>query len=312
MKVKHAILLLIMLLCVAISSAIDSRFLTKISHTASQPAFSIATDGDKVITRNQNQVWIYSVFNPWQPQIDASYYSVFPIEDVDVMAGRYLHICSREAANSLLEVDSLNVYGKIYFPSLFVGDKMEREGSTLYLADLQRGIEIIDIGSGGMRETKSVFSEKWGIKDFLAEYPYIYAINEFGVVTVDMSDLRNPQSIGVNYEITNASILAKNGDLLWVGAGKSLLALNIRDLNRPTLVNQYRFAYDVLDLEIKDNRAYVALGFGGVRIMDISNPMRLDELNWINLPSSAMSIALEKDFIFIGSGNSGWYIFEYR
>ncbi len=312
MKIKQLCFALVFLTLGMSCFGVDNKFLNRIANIRTQPAFNIWVNGDKVITKNQNQVWIYSVFNPWQPQIDASYYSVAPIEDIDLMGDRYLFISTREPTNTLLPIDSLNVYGKIFFPTLLLGDKIRREGSVLHISDLQRGIEIIDIGSGGSRETKSVFSEKWGIRDFVAEYPYLYALNDFGVVTVDIGDLRNPQSIGLNYQLNNATIIRKNGEMLWIATGKDLMIISVRDLDRPNLINQYRFAYDILDLEIKDDRIFVALGFGGVRILDISNPLRIQDLNWINLQSSALDVALDKDFIYIASGTQGWFVYQYR
>ncbi len=311
MKLKKLILIML-ILCATLLPAADNKFLRRIYQHKHHPSFGIAISGDKVISRGQNQVWIYSIFNPWQPQIDASYFSVSTIEDVELMGDRYLFVSSREPTNTLLEVDSLNVFGKIFFPTLLQGDSIEREGSILYVSDLQRGIEIIDIGSGGAKETKSVFSEKWGIRSFVAEYPYIYALNDFGLVTVDVSNLSLPQSVGLNYELIGAKVIAKHNSILWVGAEKNLYVIDITRLDRPVLLNQYRFAYDINALAIKDGRLFVALGFGGVRILDINNPVRLEELNWINLNSSAMDLALYQDYIFISSGNAGWIIYEYR
>lgn len=312
MKTKAFLLSLCCLLLLGSLMAADNRFLNRIVHYRNHPSFAIDSYGDKIVSRNQNQVWIYSTFNPWQPQVDASYYSVFPIEDVDLMADRYLFLSSREPANTILEVDSLNIYGKIFFPTTLEGDRIQREGSILYLSDWQRGIEIIDIGAGGNRETKSVFSEKWGIKDFVSQYPYLYALNDFGVVTIDVSQHSFPQSIGRNYELSNATIIRKNHNILWIAAGKNLYGVSVHDLNNPTLISQYRFTYDVMDLEIKDNRLFAALGSGGVRILEISNPARPTDLNWINLPTAALDLALEKEFIYISSGASGWYVYSYR
>jgi len=308
---KKTLLLILCALYVFVLYAVDDRFLTKISHQTGRQAFKIDARDEKAIISNQSQVWIYSVFNPFRPQTDASYYSVFPIEDFELMAAKYLFVSSKAPTNSLLQVDSLNVYGKIFFPNTLIGDRINREGSTIYISDHNRGIEIIDIGSGALRETKSVFSEKWGIRDFIAAYPYIYALNDFGVITVDVSDLRMPVSIGRNYQMSNASVIAKNGDILWIGAGKLLVAINISDLNNPTLLNQYRLAYDILDIEIKDNRLFTALGTGGVRIFSIANPHRIEEINSISLPA-AYDLALDKTFIYIAAGNAGWFIYEYR
>ncbi|PKN78852.1 MAG: hypothetical protein CVU48_07125 [Candidatus Cloacimonetes bacterium HGW-Cloacimonetes-1] len=311
---KHLKISLLMLLACASGMlfGMDNKFLNRINHLKKHPVYNIVVNDQKAILYNQNQVWVYSMFNPWKPQVECSFYSTYVIEGVDLMGGKYLYISSREPTNNIVEIDSLNQYGKIFFPNLITGDKITREGSILYVADHQRGIDIIDIGSGGIKETKSAFSEKWGVRDFQAEYPYLYALNDFGLVTVDVSDLRFPTSIGSNYQINEGTKLKKNEDIVWVVSGKVLMAINIQNLSNPILVNQYRFAYEILDIEIKNNRLFAALGYGGVRIMDISNPLRISELNWINYQGTSLDVALDKDMIYIATGKEGWLIYEYR
>ncbi|PKN75211.1 MAG: hypothetical protein CVU49_05175 [Candidatus Cloacimonetes bacterium HGW-Cloacimonetes-2] len=292
--------------------AVDNKFLNLITHVKNSQAMSIMAENQQVYVRNNNQIWIYSSFNAWQPRIEASFYSVFPIEDINVAADRYLYICSAEPTNTVVPVDSLNLYGRIFFPTTFIGDRITREGATIYIADRYRGIDIIDIGSGGQRDIRSTFSEKWGIKDFHAEYPYLYALNDFGLVTVDITDLQFPTSMGTNYQIYDARVLAKNNDIIWIGAGKNLMAMSIRDLNNPTLINQYRFTHDILDIEVKDNRLFVALGPGGMRIMDVSLPTRIQEVNSILPVATVYDVALDQDYIFLGLGRDGWMIYQYH
>lgn len=309
---KKYIVVLILLALGLSAEAVDNKFLNHIAHITTTPAMNIMAENRQVLVRNTNQVWIYSTFNTWQPRIEASYYSVYPIEDINIAADRYLYICSAEPTNSVVPIDSLNLYGKIYFTNTFIGDKITREGATVYIADRNRGIDIIDIGRGGSRDIRSTFSEKWGIRDFYAEYPYLYALNDFGLVTVDINDLQFPTSIGVNYEILDATVLAKNGDIIWVGAGKNLIAMNIRNLDNPTLINQYRFAHNILDMEIKDDRLYLALGAGGVNILDVSLPTRITELNTIIPNLVVYDIALDQDFIYLALGRDGWMIYQYN
>lgn len=307
------ILILVVLVSLALGAwAVESRFLNHIAHIRTTPAMNIMAENRQVLVRNTNQLWIYSTFNAWQPRIEASYYSVYPIEDINIAADRYLYICSAEPTNSVIPIDSLNLYGKIYFTSTFIGDKITREGSTIYIADRNRGIDIIDIGNGGSRDIRSTFSEKWGIRDFHAEYPYLYALNDFGLVTVDISNLQFPVSLGVNYEIIDATVLAKNGDIIWMGAGKNLMAMNIRNLDSPTLINQYRFAHDILDMEIKDDRLYLALGAGGVSILDVSSPTRINEVDSIIPNLVVYDLALDQDYIFLALGRDGWMIYQYN
>jgi hypothetical protein len=112
---------------------------------------------------------------------------------------------------------------------------------------------------------KASFAEKWGIRDFVAQYPYIYALNDFGVVVVDVSQQNFPLGIATNYQIPDARCLVKDREYLYVAAGKELLVISIRDNDKPLLVAQVRLANEIQSLAIKDQRLFAALGQGGVK-----------------------------------------------
>lgn len=304
------LLLMLNLSCSAFSE--ENRFLYPLTHVKNVQAFSIIEDNDLVYLRNQNQIIVFSIFNAWQPKIEAGFYSPFQIEDMETQTGNYLYIASREPTNQIIPIDTLATSGKIFFPSTVIGDKLTREGATLYVADRFKGIDIVNIGSGSQREILATFSEKWGIRDFVATYPYIFALNDFGLVAVDISDQSNPHSIATNYQIADASCLVKNGNTLWVGAGKNLLAFNINNPESPTLINQYRLANEINDLQVKDNLLYLAVGRGGVKILDIANPFKILDVNTINTSYTVYDLDLANDYIFLALGKDGWMIYEYR
>lgn len=304
---------MLLILCLSLAGyALENRFIYPLSTVKNSQAYSIDVEDGNVLVRNQYQMWFYSTFNAWQPRLEASFSSLHPIEDVNLQAGNYLYVSSHEPTNTVTVIDSLSKYGKIFFVNTIIGDKLTREGSTLYVADRYRGIDIIDVGRGGVNDLIANFSEKWGIRDFIAEYPYLYALNDFGVVTVDVSQQNFPLSIATNYQIANASKLVKAGEYLFIAAGKELQVISVRDVNKPTLVAQIRLANEVQGLAIKDQRLFLALGQGGIKILDISVPNRLQDINTFFPPFAAYDVALENDFIYVAMGREGWIIFEYR
>ncbi len=311
MKFK-LIFLGVLILSAGLCRGVDDRFLHMMTHIKTSPAFAVTADHQQVITNDTNNIRIYSTFNVWQPRLEGAFYSVYPIEDLNEAGGKYIFVCTREATNSIVSVDTVQTFGKIYFTNTVLGDKLTREGSTLYIADRYRGIDIVDIGGGGSNDIRSTFSEKWGIRDFHAEYPYLYALNDFGLVAVDISDQQFPISLGTNYELNEARVIAKNGETLWIGSGKNLVAINVRNVAEPKLVNQFRLASQIMDIEIKDNRLYAALGSGGVKIFDIANPLRIEELSSITLPFTVYDLALDADYIYLALGAGGWMIYQYR
>jgi hypothetical protein len=104
----------------------------------------------------------------------------------------------------------------------------------------------------------------------------------------------------------------KHGDYLYIGAEKNLLVISVRDAEKPILVSQFRFSNEIQGLAIKDNRLFIAQGRGGVKILSVENPSKLEDLNTFYPPYPVYDIALENDYIFIAMGKDGWMIYEYR
>lgn len=309
---KSLILIILILSFTLGSEAVDNRFLYPLGQIKGVEANRIQVADSQVLTHNLSQLWVYSTFNVWQPRLEASYLSGYRIEDVNFQAGNRIYLSSHEPANSVSPIDSLNLYGRIYFIDTVIGDKLTREGSTLYVADRYRGIDIIDIGGGVSAELMANFSEKWGIKDFVATYPYLYALNDFGFVTVDISNQNFPLSIATNYQIPDATKLVKYGEYIYIAADKEVLVLSVRDPENPILVTQMPFFNVIQALAVKDNRLFVALGKGGVKILDISVPNRISDINTFYPPAAAIDIALGNDYIYVAMGKDGWMIYEYR
>ncbi|NLW18125.1 MAG: hypothetical protein GXY81_00230 [Candidatus Cloacimonetes bacterium] len=309
---KKALLFTFIVLALASAAAIDFRVPQLMVHMKNVQPYNVDFQENQVILRNKNYVWLNSIFNPWSPRLEAVFLSQYIIEDVNLLGSNHLYICSQEPGNLVSTVDTLSYPSSIYFPNTAIGNRMTREGPMLYVADRFRGIDIIDIGKGASGELRSTFSEKWGIRDFIAEYPYLWALNDFGLVTVDIKDMNFPLSMGVNYEIADATIMAKNGDIVWLGAGNKLLAINASDMYHPRLIFQTRLSYDIRDMELKDNLLYLALGMGGVKILDVTNPIKVEELRTIIPYYEVFDVALDGDLMFLALGKDGWMIYEYK
>src|SRR5690554_939379 len=156
--------LVLVVLCSSLT-AIDNRFVYPLGQVRGVNAQKIYVSDTQVLIRDSQDLLIYSTFNAWQPRLEAGFRSEFRMEDVNFQAGNIVYVSSQEASNTVSQIDSLSQLGRIFFINTVIGDKMSREGSTLYVADRYRGIDIINIGRGGTSEHLANFSEKWGIKD---------------------------------------------------------------------------------------------------------------------------------------------------
>ncbi|MCB5234879.1 MAG: hypothetical protein LHW60_06550 [Candidatus Cloacimonetes bacterium] len=309
---KKFMLISLAILLSGLLFAADGRFVYPLVQVQDSDTQNIIAENDQVLVYNNRQLWIYSLFNPLQPRLEASYISTHKMEDVNLQGNSYIYVSSQEPSMSLNAVETLGQLGRIYFTNTLIGDKIRREGATLYVADRYRGIDIINVGRGGSNDFLGNFAEKWGIRDFDAEYPYLYALNDFGFAMIDVSDLSYPIGVSTYYQISDATMLVKDGDYVYIGAGQDLFVLSIRQLDKPTLISQYRLPNEIQAMKIKDKRLFMALGRGGVKILDIGTANQIRDINTFYPPGAAVDIELYNDYIFVAMGKDGWVIYEYK
>lgn len=311
-KFKHLAVLLILLAIAFKVRAIDNKIVRLLSQIKTPVANNIKIDEQYAYVYNDWYLYIYSIQNQWNPVLETAYITTFPITDVQSLTSNSVIICSHEPTLEVTEIDSLNKFGRIHFVQKIVCNKAKREGPTLYTSHRNNGLEIFDISKGVWNQKISSFSGEWGFVDFEAKYPTVHALNDFGYVNIYISNLANPYINGFNYEIVDGSVLAVNRNIVWIGARTNLYALDITYPEKPYIINRYRFASDINDIKVKDNNLFVALKSSGIKIMDISNVKDIKEKNGYYYKSSINSIALQGDYIYLGAGNLGWLILEYR
>jgi hypothetical protein len=310
---RQCLVMMILLTLIAVSlQGIDSKFIRVISQTKTPIANAIKINDQYAYVYNDWYLYIYSLKNPWSPQIETAYITTFPITDVLSLDYNHIFICTHEPTNEITEIDSMNTFGRIYLAQKLICNKARREGAMLYTTSTEKGLQIFDIGKGLMPQLVSTFSEKWGIIDMEAKYPVVHALNDFGYVNIDITDLAQPRTNGTNYEIVKGSVISVNRNIAWVGAASTLIAVDITYPDKPVILNRYRFSYDINDIKARGDEIFVALKYSGLKILNIANPKNIIEKNSFPFKTAIRSVAVEGDFIYLAANTAGWIILEYR
>jgi hypothetical protein len=309
---KLIVLMLALFWLAGVLAALDSKFLRVVYQSKTPVANNVSVTDKYAFINNDWQLYVYSVNSGWNPLLETAFSSSYPITDVFSLDNNRIYICSHEPTNDVAEIDSLNTYGRIYLANRLTCDKARREGATLYTSNAENGLEIYDIGKGVAPQLISAFSGKWGFVDMEARYPYVHALNNFGYVIIDITDLTQPRSVGTNYEIVDGRVLCVNRNIAWIGAAGTLFAVDFTYSDKPVIINRYRFSADITDIQAKGNDLYVGLKTSGLKIMDITYPKMIKEKNSFYLKTAVTSIAVLEDYIYVGAGLQGWVILEYR
>lgn len=305
--------MIVLISLIAISlHGVDNKFIRVIAQTKAPVANGIKVIDQYAYVYNDWYLYVYSLKNIWAPQIETGFMATFPITDVLNLDYNHIFVCTHEPTNDITEIDTMNTFGRIYFAQRLVCDKAKREGALLYTTSTDNGLQIFDIGKSVLPQSISKFSEKWGIIDLEAKYPLVHALNDFGYVNIDITDLAQPRSNGTNYEFVDGTVLSVNRNIAWIGAGSTLIAMDITYPDKPVIINRYRFSYTINDIKARGDEIFVALNSSGLKILNIANPKNIIEKNNYPFKTALRSIAVDGDNIYLGAGNAGWIILEYR
>ena len=118
-------------------------------------------------------------------------------------------------------------------------------------------------------------------------HDYISKIETFGIpMAVDVSD-----------------------SLLLIANNINLLIVTIADINNPQVIGSYTH-FDLNDVKIKGNYAYIAGGADGLLILDISNPEIPTLVGQYNTPDYACKLAFKDHYSYIADRYSGIQVID--
>lgn len=191
-------------------------------------------------------------------------------------------------------------------------------GSYFYLCKQYiEGIQIYDINDPGEPQLVNTVFDDMVIADMVVSDDVLFAARNYdAILTMDISDPLNPvitneflaRSVG-DYFGTGRN-LCLSGDNLYFMAAKDVISfLDVTDPNSPQLQGRYfpgTIAYSVAK---RDNYAYFGRHIGGIRIVDISDPLEPIGVSCFGLSGSRPKVIIEDGILFITDALEGVRIF---
>lgn len=301
-------------LCVMISSLAayeNYKFLTEIDTIQVNYAARLAISDNTLYVYGDSLLSVYSANNISHPKRITAFTtnedlnSIQPVPPYDLIVVGPMEL-------GLTELTDINTMGRIIHTKTFNGTNAARQGSTLYIADADTGLQIIELGYGNFGRVISYFHDYLGLKALDVNWPMIYALNKFGFVTIDASDLSQPVAKGMNYQLIDARCIAVKDTFALIGTKNSLIVMSIKNPDKPVITSQAPYPYPVQNIRIKGSSAFVCLGKGGMRILDISNPKRPIENHSVRAKDRIFDVAFSDDYVYVADGRGGIRIMLYR
>ena len=147
-----------------------------------------------------------------------------------------------------------------------------------------RGIVILDISNPAQPESLGCVLYD-GACRIVIEGVYAYVARLFQIATFSLANPTQPQCVNV-LDLPSGDMglgLAARNGYLYYGAETSFYVCSLSNPAAPELVGSCNLGGDcVVDLAVAGNYVYAADGYGGTRIVDVSNPTSPSEINWID------------------------------
>lgn len=231
-----------------------------------------------------------------------------------VVDGSYIYVASGEDGLEVLKIENNNTLSHIATKDTSDAQDVKVDGDYAYIADGEAGLKVIDISNPSSPKIRGIVDTNGTAVDVLVDGDYAYVSNGYsedkdrGLKVVDISDKENPSVVG--YEKDLAGIL-KKGDYIYGSYGYSI---DVSDPTDPQTVDRisdnYNFRaivgdhiitqnttvditdptdmkedgnfttfYDyVNDIKVVDGIGYVANGWRGLTLLDISD---LSNINYV-------------------------------
>ncbi len=144
--------------------------------------------------------------------------------------------------------------------------------SLLYMADAFEGFKIFELDDPVHPKLLSQFASGVDNKRISFHDTLALVATYPGFIIINIKDPANIKVILDGRGLSDVNGVAIRGDFLYAVHFSKISSWNIKNLSHPVYTSTLQLYESVLDLEIKDNYAYIPVGGSGLKIVDISDP----------------------------------------
>lgn len=218
-------------------------------------------------------VRIYDVSNPFNPTLVSQYVGVDDYPSSGVWpALSYTHnmlVVTKPGLQDSILAELVNISDP-WNPArvgIVVGAGFARgvlvRDTLLFLAT-STGFRIFSVADPSRPNLLSVLAGDYsGVE---VQGSYLYTTNVAGFHVVDISTPSSPQMIG-SLGIAGSPSLAYSNGFVFGGNFLTFYAIDVRSPNAPHLSQTYSLPYDFVDVTSANDTLYLALAYGGVRVL---------------------------------------------
>lgn len=187
-------------------------------------------------------------------------------------------------------------------------------GNLAYVANGYNGLQVLNVTNPSaishIRTISPPYVPNRSAYNLLLDNPYLYMTDRTGgLLTYDVSDPANPTLVSVNMPQKYSNTVAKYNGVLFIGeVTGGLVAYNLDNPGQPVEIGRVKIPNaenpkESQGMAFKNNYAYVANPWGGLAVVNISDPTIMILEGYYDKPLSSYpgvwDVAISGDFVFL-------------
>ena len=267
---------------------------------------------------------IIDVSNPANPEIIGNYNPQWPPGNVITslfINEDYLYVTNWEFGYYIMDLSNpIQPVQTYWYENIDYYTGIYKREDYAYVSSMQ-GVTILDVSAPEDSYVIGSYPYIQWSEDILIEDNFAYVACNYGLVVLNISNPENPYPVS-DYQ-GSITRLAKKDNLIFAveNIWGIIRVYDVGNLSNIQYIGYYDFAENPNALSVKDNLLFIAdanehnylINYnGGLRIIDISNPTNLQLIATINPDTTRYyrSVAVKDDYVFMGSNESGIYVFD--
>jgi hypothetical protein len=136
------------------------------------------------------------------------------------------------------------------------------------------GVQVLDISDASFPVLLGAIGDTSRIGRLCIDLPYLYAAAYGGAFlqVIDVSDPRNPVVVGRMDSLGRGHDVAVESGIAYVTRGEFLWVVDVSTPIHPTQVAKVELPSSAFGLDLSGHYCYVADWYGGIQVVDVSNP----------------------------------------
>ncbi len=222
-----------------------------------------------------------------------------------LVAGTLLYVVAPQNQVKIIDISdpsNLTLLGSITCPGNV--SSMEARDNLLFAASAA-GTGIYDVANPAAPATVGFIHTVWLTRRLELAGSILYMSSSSGIGIYDVSDPASPQYVRiVGQNISNYVCLARAGYYLYAATFDGLDVYTCYDPANPQFASRTELPDEVLDIEVAQNRIFVANGYAGIYVLERDSGGFTEITGYYYTRGGAANVAVYGSYVYVANSNS--------